>query len=508
MAIFRRSKTQRRRPMSNFRAGLIAVVVIGLCAYFGFTKSNPFSSPPTVTAIFENANGLKPKSPVRIAGVEMGKVKEVKGLPGGTGTAEVTMEVKKTALPLHTNAEAKVRTRIFLEGNFFVDIKPGTPSAPILPEGEPIPKNQTYSSVQLGDVLRVLKSDTRADLRTLLTEFSLKGLGGGGAEAFNDTIDYMEPAYKSTAVVNDALLGENPKRDLQRVLKGQQRVAAALTVNPDALQGLVTNVNTTAGALAREDVSLAASIPALRDLLKTGSPALASLNGALPSLRRFAVEALPGVRSTPRTIDASMPFLRQTRKLFTKPELRGLTRQTRAQIPRLVRLNSTLQPLLREARELSSCANGVLLPWAESTIPSTESGNTGQEVRRQLNRSFVGLAGESRTNDGNTPWFRIGAVSPNVLTAPGSVIEPLPPADANEAPKHRPDVPCETQQPPDLDAPSEAGSTLDPFNRSRSRKNKAEVRRAFERYRESDDFKKLVEKAKENAQGKQQEGGR
>ena len=75
----------------------------------------------------------------------MGKVKEVKGLPGGTGTAEVTMEVKKTALPLHTNAEAKIRTRIFLEGNFFVDIKPGTPSAPILPEGEPIPKNQTYS---------------------------------------------------------------------------------------------------------------------------------------------------------------------------------------------------------------------------------------------------------------------------------------------------------------------------------------------------------------------------
>ena len=94
MAIFRRSKTQRRKPMSNFRAGLIAIVVIGLCAYFGFTKSNPFASPPTVTAVFENASGLKPKSPVRIAGVEMGKVTEVKGLPGGTGTAEVTMEVK------------------------------------------------------------------------------------------------------------------------------------------------------------------------------------------------------------------------------------------------------------------------------------------------------------------------------------------------------------------------------------------------------------------------------
>src|SRR4051794_5985181 len=346
MAIFRRSKKQKRQSMSVFRAGLIAIAVLALFAYFGFTKSNPFSSPPTVTAVFENANGLKPKSPVRIAGVEEGKVTKVEGLPGGTGAARVTMEVKDNALPLHTDAEAKIRTRIFLEGNFFVDIRPGTPSAPILPEGEPIPMKQTYSPVQLGDVLRVLKSDVRGDLRTLLSEFSLKGLGGGGAEAFNNTIDSMEPAYKSTSVVNDALLGENPREDLHRVLKGQQRVAAALSVNPEALQGLVTNLNTTAGALASEDTSLAASIPALRDLLRSGYPALASVNGALPSLRRFAVDALPGVRSTPRTIDASMPFLRQTRKLFTKPELRGLTRQTRAQIPRLVKLNNTLRPLL------------------------------------------------------------------------------------------------------------------------------------------------------------------
>ena len=419
--------------MPNFRAGLIAVAVIALCAYFGFTKSNPFATPEQITAVFENSGGLKPKSPVRIAGVEMGTVKTVTGLPGGTGASEVVMEVKDNALPLHTDAEAKIRTRIFLEGNFFVDIRPGTPSAPILPEGEPIPMRNTYSPVQFGDVLRVLKSDVRGDLRTLLAEFSLKGLGGGGAEAFNDTIDHMEPAYKSTSVVTDALLGENPNRDLQRVLKGQQRVAAALNVDPEALQGLVTNANTTAGALAREDVSLSASIPALRDLLRDGSPALASLNRALPSLRRFSVEALPGVRSTPRTIDAAMPFLRQTNKLFMPSELRGFTKQTRKQIPRLVRLNSELRPVLSTVRELSSCGNKVLLPFLETAIPSSEDGNTGQEVRRQLNRSFVGLAGESRTNDANTPWFRIGAVSPTNLTGPGSVIEPIPPADANRA---------------------------------------------------------------------------
>ncbi|MDQ3587451.1 MAG: MlaD family protein [Actinomycetota bacterium] len=491
MALSGRSSQRRRRSMTTFRAGLIALALISVLAYFGLTRSNPFASPEKVEAVFENANGIVPKSPVRIAGVEVGKVTKVTGIPGGAGAARVTMEVKDHALPLHTDAEAKIRTRIFLEGNFFVDIRPGTPSAPILPKGEPIPMSQTSAPVQLGDVLRVLKSDVRGDLRTFLVEFSLKGLGGGGAEAFNETIDFMEPAYKSTAQVADALLGENPDRDLPRVLDGQQRLAAALTVDEPALQGLVSNLNTTVGALAREDGSLAASLPALRDLLRTGQPALASLNGALPPLRRFSVEALPGVRSTPRTIDASLPFIRQTRLLFRRRELRGFTAQTRRQIPRLVTLNMRLIPALGEARTLSSCANRVLIPFLEAPIPSGEERNTGQEVRRQLNRSFVGLAGESRTFDGNGSWFRINAVSPHQLTDQGAEVQPLPPRDAGTPPAHRPDVPCETQDPPNLAAPSVSGAAPE---LSASAGQSAAKRRA-ERYVRSDDFKKLIRRA-------------
>ncbi len=492
MALLRRSRQRKRRSMTTFQAGLIALALISLLAYFGLTKSNPFASPEKVEAVFENANGLQPRSPVRIAGVEVGTVKKVTGIAGGAGAARVTMEVKDHALPLHTDAEAKVRTRIFLEGNFFVDIRPGSPSAPILPKGEPIPMSQTSAPVQLGDVLRVLESDVREDLRTFLAEFSLKGLGGGGAEAFNETIDFMEPAYKSTAQVTDALLGEDPDRDLQRVLKGQQRLAAALTVDQPALQGLVTNLNTVAGALAREDGSLAASVPALRDVLRTGHPALGSLNGALPSLRRFALEALPGVRSTPRTIDASLPFIRQTRLLFRRSELRGFTAQTRRQVPRLVTLNKRLIPMLGQVRTLSSCANRVLIPYLEASIPSGEEKNTGQEVRRQLNRSLVGLAGESRTFDANGSWFRINAISPHQLSKPESEIQPLPPRDAGTPPPHRPDVPCETQDPPNLAAPSVSGATVDPLSRSASRS--AGKRRA-ERYFRSEDFKKLIKRA-------------
>ena len=57
--------------------------------------------------------------------------------------------------------------------------------------------------MQLPEILSVLKADVRGDLRTLLAEFSLKGLGGGGAEGFNDAIPYFEPAYRDTSLAND-----------------------------------------------------------------------------------------------------------------------------------------------------------------------------------------------------------------------------------------------------------------------------------------------------------------
>jgi hypothetical protein len=93
----------------------------------------------------------------------------------------------------------------------------------------------------------------------------------------------------------------------------------------------------------------------------------------------------------------------------------------------------------------------VLVPFAESEIPSIEEGNSGHSVREQINRSFVGLAGESRVHDANTPVFHIQGVNPVNLAA--GRIEPAAPLDANSPPPHRPDVACETQEPPNLAAP-------------------------------------------------------
>jgi phospholipid/cholesterol/gamma-HCH transport system substrate-binding protein len=451
MALFgKKKKRDPRDPgISPFRAGLLTIVLIAVLAFFGFTKINPFSNPYELKAVFNTANNLKPKSPVRIAGVDVGKVTKVEPIKGGDGAAEVTMQIEDKGLPIHKDAAIKIRSRIFLEGNFFVDIKPGSPSAPVEDTGGTIPATQTAAPVQFGQVLTALQSDTRDDLKTFLKEYS-KGLEGKGARGFNEAIRYWEEAYRNGSLANTASLGSDPAHDVQRVLKGQQKTFAALDADEGALKGLVTNFNTTAGAFASQDVALEQSIPALRDTLRRAQPALASLNNALPELRGFARDALPGARSSNATLKESQPFIHQARLLMSKKELRGTAALLRRYIPSFVALNNQSVDLSVQGRQLSACTNKVLVPFQGLSIPDPDfPANSNQKAREQQQRSFPALAGESRLTEGNgNGYFHANAVAPGNRVRPGS------PTDGGDTPPpHRPDQPCEIQALPNLHAP-------------------------------------------------------
>ena len=119
------------------------------------------------------------------------------------------MRIDKKGLPLHRDATMKIRPRIFLEGNFFVDVSPGSPSAPQLHDGDRIPINQTSAPVQLDQVLSALQAPTRKDLQALLRELS-SGLKGEGARGYNASIPYWKPAYRDGAIVADAPRARSP----------------------------------------------------------------------------------------------------------------------------------------------------------------------------------------------------------------------------------------------------------------------------------------------------------
>ena len=72
------------------------------------------------------------------------------------------MEIEPRGLPIHADATVKIRPRLFLEGNWFVELQPGSPSAKTVSSGYTIPVTQTADPVQLDQVLDALNTDTRA----------------------------------------------------------------------------------------------------------------------------------------------------------------------------------------------------------------------------------------------------------------------------------------------------------------------------------------------------------
>jgi phospholipid/cholesterol/gamma-HCH transport system substrate-binding protein len=354
----------------------------------------------------------------------------------------------------------------------FVDLQPGTPESPILKSGGSIPPSQTASPVQFEEVLRVLQRDTRSDLQTLLKEFA-KGLDGGGAEAFNKSIPYWTPAYKYGSLANDATLGEQP-HDLSKLVRAQAKVFGSLSADQKSLGDLVTNLNTTFAAFASRDQSLRAAIPALDNVIKVGSPALKSLNDTLPSLRQFARDALPAAKSSLPTIEQSMPWVTQARRLVSKAELRGLVADLRPTIPALAKLNANTVPFLQESRALSACTSNVLVPFANKPIPDPVFNIPNSNFLHDAQHGFVGLSGESRINDANTPMFHVqqGAGPFSVVQTNqdlGKTVsfggldfkpEGSMPAKPDHRPVFRPGTPCEKQEVADLNAPRGLADTV------------------------------------------------
>ena len=446
-----------RRPASKQRNavyGLVALAIVAVAVFFGFTKSNPFANPYTVKAAFRNVNDLKPKSPVRIAGVNVGKVKEIEPMDGGRG-AVVTMEIKDEGLPIHADAQAKVRPRIFLEGNYFVDLRPGSPSAPVMDEGDTIPVQNTAAPVQFGQFLETLQHDTREDLRSVLREYG-KAVDGPGGRGFNRALKYWEPAYKNSAIVNEATLGVE-EHDLSNYLRGARKVAEGLDRDPESLKGLITNLANTAGAFADEQENLSATIHELPVTLRAGYRAFGALRQAFPPVRRLAKAMLPTVRSSGPALDAQLPLVKQLRRLVAPDELQGLVKDLKPTVPALVDLTTRAVPLQEETRLTGSCNVNVLHEWNETEVPDPNFPAKGP-IYQEASKQFVGLAAESRNFDANGQYVRSYAQNANYASALGDgrfFFTDLPvlgvnPPKAPRQPAYRPDVPCETQEVPDL----------------------------------------------------------
>ncbi len=122
------------------------------------------------------------------------------------------------------------------------------------------------------------------------------------------------------------------------------------------------------GSFAAEDEALESAVGELPGTLFAARPVFTNLNRSFPFVRAFSREALPGVRSTPETLEVATPFIYQLRRLVSKPELRGLVKDLRPTVPQLARLARRQVPFMEEIRAVSSCFNNVIIPWSNDTV--------------------------------------------------------------------------------------------------------------------------------------------
>ena len=482
----------KRSRVTPFKAGLIGAIVIVVFCYLAATKfANPFSSQYTIHAIFANANQLRPDSLVRIAGINVGKVESVSPVPSckisvksgpqsQCSDADVTMTLQDNGLPIHKDATFWIRPRLFLEGNFFVDVNPGTPEAPVAPDGYTFPPSQGVEPVQFDQLLTSLQRDTRSNLQILLQQYGLAVKAGG--PSYNQSINYWTPAYDFGSQVTHDMLGTQP-HDLSRWIDKAGVVNGALDAHPQNLKNLVTDFNITALAFARQNVALQNAVAELPHTLGVAIPALNALetdlctgpqpappNCAPGPLRQFARALIPGVQSTGPMVDASLPFFHQLRLLVQPSELGGLTNDLASTIPALAKLNAESIPFYKnEVRPASNCQLKVILPWTRLTVPdqnfNASNGFPPRPVYVEGVDFLPGLAGESRDFDANGPYVRVFgtggtltySLSPGMFGQSMTPIQgtqpqiPAPHASGDGAtvavsrPPLEPNVPCETQ---------------------------------------------------------------
>ncbi len=470
------------RP-SNVTIAIIFILIFTVGPYLAFTKHVPFTSYGyEIKATFANSANIATNSPVRIAGVNVGKV--ISTSRDGDNTT-VTFTVEESGRPIHDDAFAAIRPRIFLEGNFFVELDPGSPSAPEMDSGGTIPVSHTSIAVQLDEILTALQSPVRADLSRLLEGYGTalthkptaeedetqlpEVKGKSGAEALNGAFQYGGDAGRYSAQVTNALLGTQ-KRDLSRLVASAGRAFGAFASRQRDLQNLIDNFDVFTGALANQSTNLSATIHLLAPTLRVTHASLVSLNRTLPPLRTFAIELEPAVEELPALIGSSKPFLAQVRPLLSGKEAGGLAKLLRESTPALAGAALvSKRTTVPQINQLSVCTTKVMVPTMDQTIEDRFS--TGGPNYREFLYNLVNFAGVAQNFDGNGPYARAqvggGPVlvgEPNPKGNPGTFSDQINYAHTIEnplgtqpqlggKPPLKPDVRCYTNSAPDVNGP-------------------------------------------------------
>jgi phospholipid/cholesterol/gamma-HCH transport system substrate-binding protein len=261
--------------------GLIGTVIVAcvVLAAFEYNKLPFIKNTNDYSAYFSEAGGIKPGSTVRVSGMGVGRVSDVR-LDGTK--VRVGFTVRK-GIALGDRTEAAIKTETIL----------GAKMLELTTRGDgkltgTIPLERTSSPYDLPDALGDLTS-TISGLDTTQLSSALTTL----ANTFKETPPDLKPALQGVARFSDTL--NNRDAQLRSLLGNANKVSAVLGRRSQQIAGLVANSNALLAALLDERDSLEALMNNLTAVSHQVSglvndnrtqlkPALDKLNGVLEIL--------------------------------------------------------------------------------------------------------------------------------------------------------------------------------------------------------------------------------
>lgn len=131
------------------KVGIFVIIGLIILSIMVFSIGGFYNVKPgyNIKVTFSFANGVEVGAPVRLAGVEIGEIKEIRIFHD---EAKQKTEVELLAwvekgVPINNDAKAKINT-LGLLGEKYLEIFPGTPEAPVLREGDLLPGHDPIST--------------------------------------------------------------------------------------------------------------------------------------------------------------------------------------------------------------------------------------------------------------------------------------------------------------------------------------------------------------------------
>jgi len=306
---------------------------------------------------FSEAAQLANQSDVRISGVSVGKVQSVSLAPDKKH-ALATLEIDDQYAPLPANTRAIERQKTLL-GETYIELTPGGPNAPKLPDGSTLPLGQVSKSVQLDAIFRTFNEKTRLAFEGWMTGAAqaLRGRGQDLSNAFAE----LEPTFTDADRVLRVL--DTQSNAVRQLISNGGTVFEALSQRQGQLQGLIRNADQVFTTTARRNQELANTFVVLPTFLDQSRATLtrvqsfaANTDPLVRQLRPSARDLTPVVRDLGRSSEqlnglfiGLRPVVAGARKAF--PALRRLLL---ADLPPLL---TGLPPFLRNFNPLLQVAS-------------------------------------------------------------------------------------------------------------------------------------------------------